>query len=112
MKQNENDQNHKKESTPVVDNKPNGKCQLNIAVATPKGIFTSFAVEDEPRVDAWLQQRGVRHTIGDLYHDSSLCPECGPELVEVFKTPLSFSVRAAIASALFARKLNASQKRQ
>ncbi len=24
MKQNENDQNHKKESTPVVDDKPNG----------------------------------------------------------------------------------------
>ena len=28
MKQDENDQNHKKESTPVVDNKPNGKSQL------------------------------------------------------------------------------------
>ena len=28
MKQNENDQNHKKESTPVVNNKPNGKSQL------------------------------------------------------------------------------------
>ena len=28
MKQNENDQNHKKESTPVVDDKPNGKSQL------------------------------------------------------------------------------------
>ena len=27
MKQNENDQNHKKESTPVVDDKPNGKSQ-------------------------------------------------------------------------------------
>ena len=29
MKQNENDQNHKKESTPVVNNKPNGKSQIN-----------------------------------------------------------------------------------
>ena len=28
MKQNENDQNHKKESTPVVDDKPNGKSQF------------------------------------------------------------------------------------
>ena len=28
MKQNENDQNHKKESTPVVDDKPNGKSQI------------------------------------------------------------------------------------
>ena len=30
MKQNENDQNHKKESTPVVDDKPNGKSQINM----------------------------------------------------------------------------------
>ena len=30
MKQNENDQNHKKESTPVVDDKPNGKSQLTL----------------------------------------------------------------------------------
>ena len=29
MKQDENDQNYKKESTPVVDNKPNGKSQLS-----------------------------------------------------------------------------------
>jgi hypothetical protein len=28
MKQNENDRNYKKESTPVVGNKPNGKSQL------------------------------------------------------------------------------------
>jgi len=28
MKQNENDKNHKKESTPFVDNKPNGKSQI------------------------------------------------------------------------------------
>ena len=33
MKQNENDQNHKKESTSVVYNKPNGKSQL-------KDLFT------------------------------------------------------------------------
>jgi len=29
MKQDENEQNHKNESTPVVDNKPNGKSQIN-----------------------------------------------------------------------------------
>jgi hypothetical protein len=28
MKQNENEQNYKNESTPVVDNKPNGKSRL------------------------------------------------------------------------------------
>src|SRR5271170_7796975 len=32
MKQNENDQNHKKESTPVVDDKPNGKSQSNTTI--------------------------------------------------------------------------------
>jgi len=29
MNQNKNDQNHKKESAPVVDNKPNGKSRRN-----------------------------------------------------------------------------------
>jgi hypothetical protein len=33
MKQNENDQNHKKESTPVVDDKPNGKSQFMSYIA-------------------------------------------------------------------------------
>ena len=32
MKQNENDQNHKKESTPVVNNKPNGKSQFKFQI--------------------------------------------------------------------------------
>ena len=30
MEQDENDQNHKKDSTPVMDNKPNGKSQLKM----------------------------------------------------------------------------------
>jgi hypothetical protein len=30
MKQDENEQNYKNQSTPVVGNKPNGKCQLEI----------------------------------------------------------------------------------
>jgi len=29
VNQNENNQNHKKDFTPVVDNKPNGKSRLN-----------------------------------------------------------------------------------
>jgi hypothetical protein len=33
MKQTENNQNHKKESTPVVGNKPNGKSRLNAQAA-------------------------------------------------------------------------------
>ena len=37
MKQNENDQNHKKESTPVVDDKPNGKSQFEAWTAMAIG---------------------------------------------------------------------------
>jgi hypothetical protein len=42
MKKNENDQNHKKESTPVVDNKPNGKCLFN-----PYRIEAGWAAVDD-----------------------------------------------------------------
>ncbi len=38
MKQNENDQNHKKESTPVVNNKPNGKSQVN-GIKEPSSVM-------------------------------------------------------------------------
>ena len=36
MEQDENDQNHKKDSTPVMDNKPNGKSQF-------KGFWHTFS---------------------------------------------------------------------
>jgi hypothetical protein len=59
MKQNENDQNHKKESTPVVDNKPNGKSQMTSIKATLKPhtigrllvavLFCSSAIADPLR---------------------------------------------------------------
>ena len=44
MKQNENDQNHKKESTPVVDDKPNGKSQLNDMLKLLKHFWIRFCV--------------------------------------------------------------------
>ena len=37
MEQDENDQNHKKDSTPVMDNKPNGKSQLKTVSELPIG---------------------------------------------------------------------------
>jgi hypothetical protein len=77
-----------------------------------KGIFSSYTLDDEPQVNEWLKRKGIEHTIGDLYHDRDLCPECGRELLEVFKSPLSFHLRAAIARALFERKLDASLKRE
>jgi hypothetical protein len=41
MKQNENNQNRKKESTPVLDNKPNGKSRLKRML-----LFTAFIFAD------------------------------------------------------------------
>ncbi|MDB6124335.1 MAG: hypothetical protein JWQ71_3328 [Pedosphaera sp.] len=76
------------------------------------GIFTSFTLEGEPQLNTWLEQKGIEYSIGDLYHDRISCPECGPELLEAFKVPYTFNLRVAIANALFARKLNASQKRE
>ena len=45
MKQNENDQNHKKESTPVVDDKPNGKSQFKCRTfLTNPGSLTTATI--------------------------------------------------------------------
>lgn len=57
MKQNENDQNHKEESTPVVDNKPNGKSQIK---PTNLQIFSScliICIAISSMIDARGQQR-------------------------------------------------------
>ena len=77
-----------------------------------KGIYTSLTVEGEPELNAELRRRGIPHTIGDLLHDPTLCPECGPELLDLFHSPLPFNVRTAIAEAVFARKLKATQRRE
>jgi hypothetical protein len=72
----------------------------------------SLALPDEPKVDEWLRERGIQHHIRELHHNPALCPGCGPELLELFKCPFSFYVRAHIAGALSARRLSPSQKQE
>jgi hypothetical protein len=54
----------------------------------------------------------VHSGIRDLHYKPDLCPDCGPELLELFKCSISFYVRAHIAGALFARRLSRAQKRE
>jgi len=77
-----------------------------------KGIYTSLTVEGEAELNVELRRMGIPHTIGDLFHDNTLCQERGPELLELFRRPLPFNVRTALAQALFARKLKPKQKRE
>ncbi len=66
-----------------------------------KRVYSSLAVEGEAELNAELFGRGIPHTIGDLFHDGDLCPECGPELLDLFRRPLPFNVRTALAGAAF-----------
>lgn len=77
-----------------------------------KGIYSSLVVEGEVELNAELRRREIPHSIGDLYHDGALCPECGAELLELFRRPLPFNVRTALAQAVFARKLKPTQRRE
>jgi hypothetical protein len=83
-----------------------------VSFAMSEGIYSSLVVEGEAELNAELRRKGILHTIGDLLHDGALCPECGPELLELFRRPLPFDVRTALAQATFARKLKLAQKRQ
>ena len=77
-----------------------------------KTIYTSFTVEGEAEANAELHRRGIPHSIGDLLHDGTLCPECGPDLLDLFRSPFPFNVRVPLAEALFARSLEPPQKRE
>ena len=44
-----------------------------------KGIYSSLTVEGEVELNADLRLAGIPHTIGDLFHDDTLCPERGTE---------------------------------
>ena len=77
-----------------------------------KGIYNGLAVEGEAELNVELRRRGISHTIGDLFHDGTLCADHGPELLELFRRPLPFNVRAALAQAVFARKLKPAQRRE
>ena len=57
MKQDENDQNHKKESTLVVDNKPNGKSQIITPAPrciSPDDSLVEAAAEMKALDTGWL----------------------------------------------------------
>src|SRR5882724_1463914 len=68
--------------------------------------------EDLPRTDAWLRAKGIPHGIGEVRGNPALCPNCAPELLELFKMPLSLTMRRVIANALFACNPDASPKRE
>jgi hypothetical protein len=63
-------------------------------------------------VDAWLARRGIQPGITGLYRDPAACPDCVPELLELFKSPWSLHMRQVISSALLSRKPNVAQKRE
>ena len=69
--------------------------------------------EGNEQVNVWLRQRKIQHTIGDLFDNHILCPDCGQALLEIFNVSSSLppSVRTLIAGAMFDRKLNSSQKK-
>ena len=52
MKQNENDQNHKKDSMPIVENKPNGKSQFtcNYELEPILKVSVTYAWKNCPKV--------------------------------------------------------------
>src|SRR4051794_18732751 len=77
-----------------------------------KGIYSSLTVEGEVELNAELLRMGIPYTIGDLFHDNTLCQERGPELLELFRRPLPFNLRTALAQVVFARKLKPKQKRE
>ena len=77
-----------------------------------KSLYSSFTVEGEAEANAELHRRGIPHSIGDLLHNDALCPECGPELLDLFRSPFPFNVRVPLAQAVFARKLKPAEKRE
>jgi len=52
-----------------------------------KGIYTSLTVEGEAELNVELRRMGIPHTIGDLFHDNTLCQERGPELLDSSGAP-------------------------
>jgi hypothetical protein len=74
----------------------------------------SLALPDEDKVSEWLRDRGIQPGIRELHYNPALCPDCGPQLLELFRctSSWSFYVRAHIAGALFARRLSRPEKRE
>src|ERR1051326_5664034 len=94
-----------------------GAGSLMLAVSRPtrpmsKSIYSSFTIDGEAEANAELRRRGIPHSLGDLFHDGTLCPECGPALLDLFRFPLPFNVRAPLAQAVFARKLKPAENKE
>jgi hypothetical protein len=74
MKQNENDQNHKEESTPAVDNKPNGKSQLkrcNLVVIAGLVVLAALLTPKTQAMVFFLDSsRSTLTMFGDVGGDS------------------------------------------
>lgn len=68
--------------------------------------------ESEVEVNARLREKGIQHTIRELECNPVLHPDCGAELLELFKHSSSLYSRTHIAEALFARKLNRQQRQE
>jgi hypothetical protein len=69
-----------------------------------------MVVPDEVEINTKLQNLGIPHGVRELRQNASLCPDCAAKLLELFRTPTSIYMRAALAEGLFARKLDARQK--
>ena len=67
---------------------------------------------DETQVDAWLREKGIEHTIRELEYHPILRPDCGGDLLDLFKRPLSLYASTHVVRALFARNLDRSQKQE
>ncbi len=67
---------------------------------------------EKAEVDAWLHNKGIKYTLGQLYDKPALCPDCVPQLLELLKKPFRDDVHIVIADALFRRKPNSAVKRK
>jgi hypothetical protein len=68
--------------------------------------------KDELEVNARLRAKGIQHGIRDLIKHPAWCRDLFPELLELFKAPLSPGMRTAIATALFESNPDVPQKRE
>jgi len=70
MKQDDNDQNHKKESTPVVDKRPNGKSQFK--TRTPP-VSPTASTARIGRCHDWITLASItfNETLNDFFNNAS-----------------------------------------
>ncbi len=104
MKQNENDQNHKKESTPVVDDKPNGKSQ-SVSININQAGLTVTANNASKTYGQNLVFAGTEFTISGLIGSDSvasvtLASAGATNPAPVAGSPYSITASGAVGSGL------------